>query len=200
MSAKLDMSRSIATAYRGYQFRSRLEAKWAHFFDLCGWQWSYEPIDLPGWIPDFALGERRTLVEIKPAFELKDFSEAITKIEDSGYQGPVILLGADPTWMGLPKLRSLTNGSDGPVVGWITERMCGEVQCEWELMFGYMDGNSKLGLCAMDGAWFNYIWKADTEKLSRVCLPSRDIQTVLVDRWAKACNVAQWVPLREPIK
>ena len=29
---------SIPTVYKGRNYRSRLEAKWAAFFDLCGWQ------------------------------------------------------------------------------------------------------------------------------------------------------------------
>lgn len=41
------------TKYRGVQFRSRLEARWAAFFDLIGARWEYEPIDLVGWTPDF---------------------------------------------------------------------------------------------------------------------------------------------------
>src|SRR5690554_4428220 len=45
----------IETTYKGINFRSRLEAKWAAFFDLLGWKWEYEPVDLNGWIPDFQL-------------------------------------------------------------------------------------------------------------------------------------------------
>lgn len=41
------------TVYAGVVFRSRLEARWAAFFDLCRWKWEYEPCDLPGWSPDF---------------------------------------------------------------------------------------------------------------------------------------------------
>jgi hypothetical protein len=47
---------SIPTRYRGTEFRSRLEARWAAFADLVGWKWRYEPIDLNGWIPDFWFG------------------------------------------------------------------------------------------------------------------------------------------------
>ena len=43
------------TRYKSILFRSRLEARWAAFFDLMGWQWEYEPIDLEGWTPDFLL-------------------------------------------------------------------------------------------------------------------------------------------------
>jgi len=41
------------TTYNGTQFRSRLEARWAAYFDLAGWDWEYEPVDLNGWSPDF---------------------------------------------------------------------------------------------------------------------------------------------------
>lgn len=33
----------IETLYRGYRFRSRLEARWAVFFDVAGIAWQYEP-------------------------------------------------------------------------------------------------------------------------------------------------------------
>ena len=62
--------KAIPTEYGGCRFRSRLEARWAAFFDLCRWHWTYEPFDLDGWIPDFALHsvDRKiaALVEIKP--------------------------------------------------------------------------------------------------------------------------------------
>lgn len=55
------------TTYAGVNFRSRLEATWAAFFDLCGWGWEYEPFDLEGWTPDFLLkGASPCLVEVKP--------------------------------------------------------------------------------------------------------------------------------------
>jgi len=56
------------TVYGAICFRSRLEATWAAFFDLCGWSWAYEPIDLEGWVPDFVLFLARPVyVEVKPA-------------------------------------------------------------------------------------------------------------------------------------
>lgn len=60
---------SIPTRYSGQNFRSRLEARWAAFFDLMRWSWEYEPFDMQGWIPDFVLGgdlEKGLLVEVKP--------------------------------------------------------------------------------------------------------------------------------------
>lgn len=83
------------TMYKGVQFRSRLEATWAAFFDLAGWKWEYEPVDLEGWSPDFyvewacnhsqcqpesgwgdsATGIHCLYVEVKPAHHLKEFEE-----------------------------------------------------------------------------------------------------------------------------
>lgn len=50
----------IETIYKDYRFRSRLEARWAVFFDAMGWKYEYEPegYDLGhiGWyLPDFWL-------------------------------------------------------------------------------------------------------------------------------------------------
>ena len=50
----------IQTEYKGYLFRSRLEARWAVFFDACGVDWEYEPegYDLGNglrYLPDFLL-------------------------------------------------------------------------------------------------------------------------------------------------
>lgn len=52
--------KAIQTEYKGYRFRSRLEARWAVFFDACGVDWEYEPegYDLGDgvwYLPDFLL-------------------------------------------------------------------------------------------------------------------------------------------------
>jgi hypothetical protein len=80
------MHAAIPTIYQGIRFRSRLEAKWACFFTEMCWPWEYEPIDLPGWIPDFAVRvpelDRMVLVECKPAFRAEDRGAQI-KIEQA---------------------------------------------------------------------------------------------------------------------
>lgn len=44
------------TLYKGVRFRSRLEARWAVFFDSLGLRWLYEPkTDAVGYMPDFDL-------------------------------------------------------------------------------------------------------------------------------------------------
>jgi hypothetical protein len=79
------------TRYNGVNFRSRLEARWAAYFDLQKINWEYEPIDLIGWSPDFLINftcvhlkcrgddweskaiEHRILVEVKPYIDLGQF-------------------------------------------------------------------------------------------------------------------------------
>ena len=52
--------KAIETVYKGYHFRSRLEARWAVFFDALGLEWEYEPegFDLGDgiyYLPDFLI-------------------------------------------------------------------------------------------------------------------------------------------------
>jgi hypothetical protein len=72
--------KGVATVYNGVQYRSRLEAKWACFFDLLGWPHEYEPFDLDGYIPDFAIMFKKPLlVEVKPVLSLDDVLEKCQK-------------------------------------------------------------------------------------------------------------------------
>lgn len=63
--------KAIETEYNGYKFRSRLEARWAVFFDAMGIEYEYEPEGYEGfcgkkYLPDFRLpGENNLLVEVK---------------------------------------------------------------------------------------------------------------------------------------
>lgn len=60
---------AIETRYKGAHFRSRLEARWAIFFDSIGVRWSYEHegYSLPSgnYLPDFFFPELKFWVEIK---------------------------------------------------------------------------------------------------------------------------------------
>jgi hypothetical protein len=52
--------KAINTRYKGYRFRSRLEARWAVFFDELGYEWEYEPegyvlSDGTCYLPDFRI-------------------------------------------------------------------------------------------------------------------------------------------------
>lgn len=63
----------IETRYKGCRFRSRLEARWAVFFDTIGLEWTYEPegFELGNglrYLPDFYIKKWNTWVEVKPTF------------------------------------------------------------------------------------------------------------------------------------
>lgn len=96
---------AIPTEYNGIRFRSRLEAKWACFFDLLGWKWAYEPIDLAGYIPDFIITVvspdpsrdigTKILVEVKPETDEDAIGVGILKkIRNSGWSDSILCVGA----------------------------------------------------------------------------------------------------------
>ena len=64
------MIKAIETVYNGYRFRSRLEARWAVFFDALGIRYEYEPegyeLGYCQYLPDFYLTNERVFIEIKP--------------------------------------------------------------------------------------------------------------------------------------
>lgn len=74
--------KAIPTTYAGVNFRSRLEARWAAFFDLCGWKWDYEPFDLEGWAPDFLIRTKigPVLCEVKPCDLVTHIEQQILKV------------------------------------------------------------------------------------------------------------------------
>jgi hypothetical protein len=72
---------SIPTTYNGIRFRSRLEARWAAYFDFRGdIKWDYEPLEMPGWIPDFSMHlpifDKPFLAEVKPIFNILQFGDS----------------------------------------------------------------------------------------------------------------------------
>lgn len=80
--------KAIETEYKGYRFRSRLEARWAVFFDTAGINWEYEPegFEFNGkrYLPDFYLPDFDYFFEVKGTvfFDedlIEEFAEAINK-------------------------------------------------------------------------------------------------------------------------
>ena len=103
--------KSIQTRYKGYHFRSRLEARWAVYFDAIGWEWLYESegFDLGDgdfYLPDFYLPECNLWVEVKS--EKPDEAE-IRKAAKLAAQGPDAVVFA----IGLPDAYELSKGLGG---------------------------------------------------------------------------------------
>lgn len=68
----------IETKYKGYRFRSRLEARWAVFFDAANIAWEYEKegYSVKGsyYLPDFYLPQQAAFFEVKGT---ADYNEAL---------------------------------------------------------------------------------------------------------------------------
>lgn len=120
------------TYYRGCRFRSRLEARWAVFFDHLDIGWLYEPegfiVGRRHYLPDFLL-ESGTWVEVKGHEEaldkpfLRRAALTLPQMPASGERGPrLMVLGqlhlpyiepqpCDIGWLGLEP-----DGRDGEVL------------------------------------------------------------------------------------
>lgn len=95
--------KAIDTIYNGYKFRSRLEARWAVFFDELEIKYKYEVegFDLgdAGWyLPDFWLPEIEAWIEIKPIPKhignADEDKKARALRDETGF--PVLICGGAP--------------------------------------------------------------------------------------------------------
>lgn len=98
----------IETVYNGYRFRSRLEARWAVFFDAVGIPYEYEPQgfvleDGTYYLPDFYLPWFKAYVEIKPKNlsedDLETAEEKCMLLYTDGPDCIVLLCKGDPVDM-----------------------------------------------------------------------------------------------------
>lgn len=69
MSDKVFQIQPIPTMYNDVKFRSRVEARWAVFFDAAGLRYQYEPdgfvVFEGGYLPDFWLPDVKMFFEVK---------------------------------------------------------------------------------------------------------------------------------------
>jgi hypothetical protein len=106
MSAAPSIS-AIQTTYRETKFRSRLEARWAVFFDVVGFVWHYEPeayaLEGQAYLPDFFLPDLDSFFEIKPTVEY----------DQSKPEGLCLLLKRDVyVLVGEPAIHDMWSGED----------------------------------------------------------------------------------------
>jgi hypothetical protein len=123
--------KAIETRYAGCLFRSRLEARWAIFYDSLKINWRYEPegFDLGPlgfYLPDFWLPDFRYVIEIKPdsnyPLDLNDKICLATKA--LGGQAGYIFHGDIPRgdpWYGSDSMSAAGN--------WVED---GESLCTWD--------------------------------------------------------------------
>lgn len=90
------------TAYRGILMRSRLEVRWAIYFDVLSIEWKYEPdrIRLAGgrvYKPDFWLPGHKVWVEVKPKmFTVEQRRKCKALTQHTGF--PCLMLAGLPEY------------------------------------------------------------------------------------------------------
>ena len=91
----------IETRYKGYRFRSRLEARWAVFFDALGIAWEYEKegytlADGTKYLPDFWLPEQGWWWEVKGAAPTQAELDKCEGLRDGSGHAVVLVSGTPP--------------------------------------------------------------------------------------------------------
>jgi len=198
----------IPTLYKDIQFRSRLEARWAAFFDLLGWRWEYEPYDLPGWIPDFIIpcpgtgyGRKNILVEVKPIDnfdEFKDEEKIINALKNGwDYGREILVLGYSVSRTAVCNPIEGSPINEFPRIGFLGEFIGADVDylfydaivCKYQDSWGLHHAidwrinriTGKKDLWGKDVDW------------------NRDEKEVIkevISLWAKAGNTVQWKPAK----
>lgn len=168
---------AIRTTYRGITYRSRLEARWAAFFDALGWHHTYEPFDGNGYIPDFLLRtpDGEILIEVKPATAGPDYAEPRQKITSAlpDEKRPVVVVGVDP----LPRL-PLAHPAVPTFFGFDVNNTMPAFWCA----HGSSAAGLRIALEPLDAAadYRQPTWVPDAVRAA----------------WATACNATQWRPNR----
>lgn len=98
--------KAIGTFYKNYHFRSRLEARWAVFFDALGLEWQYEPegFDLGDgvyYLPDFRVTTVDGFVrwyEVKGdnVIDCEKFKKFKSLLFSGGVAADAVMLSGDP--------------------------------------------------------------------------------------------------------
>jgi hypothetical protein len=125
---------AIQTRYAGCHFRSRLEARWAVFFDQLSIRWEYEPQGFDDgqggrYLPDFWLPELGHHAEVKGASESITAYQRETMANLIDWRGPLasglLLLGP------IPRIEPLTTGVEHVLLKWQKGIVVRTVQFCW---------------------------------------------------------------------
>lgn len=94
------MIKAIETRYAGCRFRSRLEARWAVFFDRLNIPWEYEPqgYELPSgrYLPDFYLPKQNAHFEVKGLAPDNKYAELLADLVRATEQRLILAVGSIP--------------------------------------------------------------------------------------------------------
>lgn len=178
---------AITTLYRDIEYRSRLEARWAAFFDRISWEHTYEPFDGDGYIPDFLIhGEAPLLVEVKPAVTETDYRAPIEKVSTGlarHWQRDILIVGTNPV-SGLPSA-----WREHPSAGLLGE---------WGEIGDWYFQPANWSLCTDCPTAHIGVWHDTGYYAIRPCMGGRGDQAwntgrhIIAEAWADACNRVKW--------
>jgi len=199
-------TRGIPTTYSGTRFRSRLEGRWAAFFDLIEWRWIYEPFDGEGWIPDFLIqGRSPFLVEVGPCATDDEYNAKAGKTraafppvnvyceriahEECGHGDDYIIQTAPERVtlvVGVAALYEPRELVSGEAAGFLTT----DGAADWwaPAIWGLCSTCNQICVTHAWGAYIHFPcghWSDNTEWRS-------DLGWMLNDRWQQAANFVQW--------
>lgn len=92
-------TKAIQTVYNNYKFRSRLEARWAVFFDKLGINYEYESegyelSDGTRYLPDFYLPEEHVFIEIKGEYPTEEYKKMLGVFAESTGDALLLISGS----------------------------------------------------------------------------------------------------------
>lgn len=116
--------KAIQTKYDGHKFRSRVEARWAVFFNALGWNYQYElegfEVEGTPYLPDFYLPELSMWFEVKGSELTEPEADLCRKFSAGSGNRVVAALGAPKR--GELYLRLFDARSDGDLCCFLADR------------------------------------------------------------------------------
>jgi hypothetical protein len=105
--------KAIETEYKGILFRSRLEARWAIFFDALKLEWVYEPdcfvlSNNQKYTPDFYIPKYELYIEVKPSLWWQNVNYHKNRYEL--FEKDLLILSDDFPSLRVSKLYHTRNG------------------------------------------------------------------------------------------
>lgn len=198
---------AIPTVYRGVRYRSRLEARWAAFFDQLGWNHTYEPYDLGLWSPDFIIkiaGEytNAILVEVKPIGEF--CADTIDRMISACIERGIFPRGDESNIAGIMLVGTAPRScAENNIVelGWFTSSRIQEYAAKAVGAAWFMTEDRPVLVADVvhtDGeGYFAVMTDKDGLVVSRPLPHWRGYHDHAMQLWANACNAVQWRPTRD---
>ncbi len=210
--------KAIPTLYRGIEYRSRLEARWAAFFANLGFVTTYEPFDGDGYIPDFLVeppgdGVAPFLVEIKPAVNDADYLAPFMKISYGlrhSWAGDFAVAGVSP-WPSCLHGHPPYGETDAGYGGTVRENESPARACD-RCYYEYRETHPDIFYCEAleEGLCCDHLGNHDISRAHWIIRKGRlmmvidnllwegdpfsisKIHGMVLDAWSGACNDVKW--------